>query len=55
MDAREILDDVRIAIDIAMEHGLEVEVMAYAMMALKQKPTLTIDEALKIGLNEWVK
>ena len=39
----------------AKEHGLEVEVIAWAMLALKENPKLSISEAILIGFAEWVK
>ena len=35
------------------KHGLEVEVLWSAMNALKEDPTLSIEQALNCGLYEW--
>ena len=49
-------DDIK-AVDHALteakKHGLEVEVIAWALNAMKKDNTLTIEQALSIGLEEW--
>lgn len=39
----------------ASEFDLQVEVVWYALKAMKENPRLTIEEAMDIGFNEWVK
>jgi hypothetical protein len=51
----EQMDAVKIAIDGASEYGLEVEVITWALKALKKNPELNISEAVSIGFYEWVK
>ncbi len=46
---------VQQALQIAMEYQLEVEVVTWALKAMQENNTITITEALAIGVNEWVK
>ncbi|WP_156039947.1 hypothetical protein [Aureispira sp. CCB-QB1] len=46
---------VQQALQIAMEYQLEVEVVTWALKAMQENNTITITEALTIGVNEWVK
>lgn len=39
----------------ASKFGLEAEVAYWALKEMKQKPSLSISDAIWIGLNEWVK
>lgn len=39
----------------ASEFDLQVEVVWYALKAIKENPRLTIEEAIEIGFKEWVK
>lgn len=43
------------ALKDASEFDLQVEVVWYALKAMKENPLLTIEEAIFIGLKEWVK
>ena len=49
----ETMDDVAQTMKFASEHGLETEVIATAMLFLKENPEATINEALHVGLNDW--
>ena len=51
----EILNDVEDALLQANQFNLEVEVIGFALLALKADPSLTISRALEIGLEEWIK
>ena len=42
-------------LEAASDYNLGVEVIASALIALKENPSISIDEALDIGYNEWVK
>ena len=42
-------------LDTALEFGLEVEVIYYALNAMKADPTLTHAEAFYYGIAEWIK
>jgi hypothetical protein len=48
-------DLVANALDWSKEHGMEVNVMYYALMFLKTNPTETIQDAIEFGLDEWLK
>ena len=49
------LQVVDAALKSAAEHGLEAEVVMFALMAMKRDPSLTIQEVILIGHDEWVK
>jgi len=48
----EIIDEI---LDQAIENGLEVEVVYWALKAMKDNPTLQPSEALVLGVTEWIK
>ena len=39
----------------AREHGLDVEIVAYALKYIKQDSTIGIVEALSLASAEWIK
>jgi len=39
----------------AKEFNLEVEVVVWALKYMKESPRLTINEAITLGYNEWIK
>ena len=41
--------------ETATEHGLEIEVIQFALKAMKDNPKLTPAMAMRIGYCEWVK
>jgi hypothetical protein len=43
------------AIDPVQSYGLSVEILYWAMDALKSNPAMTIGEAINYGFYEWVK
>lgn len=43
------------AIKSADEYGMQLEVIIWALRAMKENPLLTIEEAIQIGHDEWVK
>lgn len=45
--------DVREAIRISNKESMSREVLAAALVYLKKDPTLTVQEALNIGLESW--
>lgn len=49
------MEAVATAIHIALKEGLETEVILWAMRTLKRNYHLTIEQALKEGINEWIK
>ena len=42
-------------LDAAMEHGLEVEIIYWALIAMKNNPNLTPGQAFILGVTEWIK
>lgn len=42
-------------LDTAIEYGLEVEVIYWALNYMKQDPTVTPAQAFALGISEWVK
>ena len=40
---------------LAEVHNLEVEVVVFALKSMKENPSLTIEQAMDIGYEEWVK
>jgi hypothetical protein len=42
-------------LDIAADYGLELEVIYFALVAMKENPTLSPSDAIEISFNEWVK
>jgi len=43
------------ALDWSEPHGMQVEVIMWAMMYLRDHPGSTIPEAIDFGLEEWLK
>jgi hypothetical protein len=43
------------ALDHASGFGLEAEVFVFALLAMKNNPSLSIVEAIKEGYEEWIK
>lgn len=50
MNAMESVND---ALERAAKYKLQNEVLGSAFMALKENPTLSINDALEVGLQEW--
>ena len=48
-----VMDNVAGALNYAKPHGLECEVIAVAMIFLKENPKASIEEALVAGLGDW--
>ena len=46
---------IKVALEMAKEYNLEVEVITWAMKALKEDNKLTISQAISIGVAEWLK
>ena len=49
------MDCVAIALHDARQVGLETEVVTWALMYMKNNPSLSISEAITMGYYEWVK
>lgn len=39
----------------AEEYGLLAEVVSFALLAIKDDPTISITHAIDIGIDEWIK
>lgn len=48
----QVIDQV---LDQAIESGLEVEVIYWALRAMKENSKLTPSEAMVLGVTEWIK
>jgi hypothetical protein len=46
---------IGVLLDEAMDNGLEVEVIYYALKAMQEDSTLSPAQAFQEGMNEWVK
>ncbi len=51
----EELTTIKACLKEAMEWGLEVEAVAWALISLKDNPELSISEAMMLGVTEWIK
>lgn len=49
------LDFIATGLSLAQEYGLEIEVIYYALKAMKENPELTPAQAFYLGVSEWVK
>lgn len=49
------IDEVNAFLKMASQHDLTQECIYSAMEALKEDPSLSISQALDIGLDEWIK
>jgi len=41
-------------LDVALEHGFELEVIYFSLQAMKKNPALTAGEAFVEGIREWI-
>jgi hypothetical protein len=58
MENLDIIDELNNAesvIEEAYENGLAAEVFVFAIKAMKENPKLSINEAIYIGYDEWIK
>ena len=55
LDISKILDEVYETLTLANKYGLAAEVITWSFRYLKENPKLTIEEALQMGINEWIK
>lgn len=51
----DLLQCVSDALDIAKRYDLEAEVFLFALKAIKDNPGLSINDAVQVGLDEWIK
>ena len=55
MNEKEQMEAIGNLLDVALEHGLELEVIYYALKYMKQNPEVAPAEAFLMGISEWVK
>ena len=58
MNPSETHDTLRTAaliMEEAKQFGVEAEVMMWAVIAMKEDPTMSVEEALIAGSEEWIK
>jgi hypothetical protein len=58
MESSEMHDTLRTAAVImeeAKQFGVEAEVMMWAVIFMKDNPSLTVEQAIVLGSNEWIK
>lgn len=54
-ERHEQLETISQLLDVAIEYGLEVEVIYYALDYMQKDPKVTPAEAFALGVTEWVK
>jgi hypothetical protein len=52
---KEQIEAIDKMLDSAMEFGLEVETIYWALKYIRENPTVTPAEAFALGVAEWVK
>jgi hypothetical protein len=55
MEIKEQLEAISNSLDIAIEHGMEVQVIFFALMYMKGNPEATPVEAFVLGITELLK
>ena len=55
MEPKEQMEVISNQLDIALEFGMEVEAIYFALKYMKENPTVTPAEAFMLGVTEWVK
>jgi hypothetical protein len=55
MNAKEQMEAISNSLDIAIEYGMEVEVIYFALMHMKKNPDTTPVEAFLLGITELIK
>jgi hypothetical protein len=51
----EQMEQIAKQLKIANEYGLLVECVYFALYRLKENPDLDIEDAMEIGVQEWIK
>ena len=51
----EDLNAIHFYLHEAHQHGLQAEVVTYALKFMKDDPTLTVQAAIALGASEWIK
>jgi predicted RNA methylase len=55
MEPKEQMEVISTQLDVALEYGLEVEAIYYALKYMKENPTVTPAEAFILGVTEFIK
>ena len=55
MDPKQQMETIGTSLDMAMEYGLELEVIYFALMHMKKNPEATPVEAFILGVTELIK
>ena len=55
METKEQMEAISNSLDIAIEHGMEVEVIYFALIHMKNNPNATPVEAFILGITELIK
>ena len=55
MSAQTEMKVISVLLDEAMNEGLEVEVIYYALKYMREEETMTPSQAFQEAMNEWVK
>ena len=53
--SKQELDQIGDQLDLALEVGLEIEVIYWGLIAMKKNPELTPSQAFGQGILEWIK
>jgi hypothetical protein len=54
-DIKKQLEFIGVGLDAALEHGLELEVIYFALKYMRENPNVTPAEAFALGITEWIK
>jgi hypothetical protein len=54
-DLQQQKDVIDSQLDLAIEYGMEVEVIYFALKYMKENPSVTPAEAFVMGVTEWIK
>jgi len=54
-DIKKQLEFIGAGLDAALEHGLELEVIYFALKYMRENPNVTPAEAFALGITEWIK
>lgn len=49
------IETIRKVLDSAQIYGLQVEIVYSALLAIKERPDLSIQDAISFGYYEWIK
>lgn len=49
------MDEVEVYLNQAKEHKMDLEIVVWALKAMKDNPDITIEEAMKRGYDDWIK